>query len=424
MGDKEEEIPKSVSGINKVRQPVLDFEEINDTDDYTEYTVKTFHIKQGDKEDKNPLTNYLDSFIFCNSEMNLKMPKKKYMEKRKDNKKIKDGKNKGQKRKRFAYAVGMFPNPKDGKPSYLDGCILAALGLKRQQTNADVICFVTPDMEGDFDDKGERLDKKKKKGEKVRNYIEELNEVFDEVIVVPYISPYDMGDDTIMMDKDIFKNCPNYTKKHPYAHVFFKLHIFNPDLFPYEKVCFVDSDLVPINYYDSLFMLECPAGFVEYRKKWPYLDAFNWDRCDYLEHGKPIPAHITDIDKKSGADVNAGLLLIKPDKDVYNEMIEELTQPLEKWMGPDKKHKGFHDMDFGNKLGRKFIANSYCYPEQNYLTKKFSGEWKYIEFAFQSWSRDPCTSFGIHMAAFNPKPWFKQPAGGSIKVNRKFIPYL
>ena len=54
MGDKEEEIPKSVSGINKVRQPVLDFEEINDTDDYTEYTVKTFHIKQGDKEDKNP----------------------------------------------------------------------------------------------------------------------------------------------------------------------------------------------------------------------------------------------------------------------------------------------------------------------------------------------------------------------------------
>ena len=76
MGDQEE-VPKSVSGINKVRQPVLDFEEINDTDDYTEYTVKTFHIKQGDKEDKNPLTNYLDSFIFCNSEMNLKMPKKK-----------------------------------------------------------------------------------------------------------------------------------------------------------------------------------------------------------------------------------------------------------------------------------------------------------------------------------------------------------
>ena len=60
---------------------------------------------------------------------------------------------------------------------------------------------------------------------------------------------------TIKMDPKIFDNCNKYTKMHPYTHVFFKLHIFNPDLFPYEKVCFVDSDLVPMNYYDSLFML-------------------------------------------------------------------------------------------------------------------------------------------------------------------------
>ena len=44
-------------------------------------------------------------------------------------------------------------------------------------------------------------------------------------------------------------------------------------------------------------MLNCPAGFVEYRKKWPYLEAHNWDRCDYLEHGKIIPKAMTDIDK-------------------------------------------------------------------------------------------------------------------------------
>ena len=40
----------------------------------------------------------------------------------------------------------MFPNPKDGKAAYLDGCILAALGLKRQKTNADVVCFITHDI--------------------------------------------------------------------------------------------------------------------------------------------------------------------------------------------------------------------------------------------------------------------------------------
>ena len=98
-----------------------------------------------------------------------------------------------------------------------------------------------------------------------------LEVVFDKVIYVPYISPYKMPGDgeleTIMMDPDLFKNCNKYDINHPYSHVFFKLHIFNPDIFPYEKVCFVDSDLVPLNYYDSLFMLDTPAGWVENRKK-------------------------------------------------------------------------------------------------------------------------------------------------------------
>ena len=389
----------SVQGIEYVRPPTLDFFKKKETDEYTEYKIitkknarKKVEPKKGCPE--NPFTNYLDSFIFCKPTLNIKVPKRNFM--------IKDGK------KRFAYAVGMFPNPKNGKPAYLDGCILAALGLKRQHTNADVICFITHD-----------ISKKDK---------EKLEVVFDKVIYVPYISPYDMGGEgdlkTVMINKDLFDNCPNYTKQHPYVHVFFKLHIFNPKLFPYEKVCFVDSDLVPLNYYDSLFMVDCPAGFVEYRKKAPYLESYQWDRCDYLEHGKLIPKEITDVDKPTGADVNAGLLVIEPNLDEYNAMIQELSSPLEKWMGPKKKHKGFYSFDFNDPMGMVFIKNSYCYPEQNYLTKRYSGKWKFIEFAFQSWSRDPCNSFGIHMAAFNPKPWFKQPIGTIIKSNEKYQPYL
>ena len=382
-----------LSGVlDDVRPPVLDFKVIDDTKDYKEYLIKTNKYSK-DKKGDNPFTNYLESFIFCDDTLKIRVPKKSYM--------IKDGK------KKFAYAVGMFPNPKDGKAAYLDGCILAALGLKRQKTNADVVCFITHDIS-----KG---DKKK------------LEVVFDKVIYVPYISPYDMGGKgdlkTIMMDPEIFKNCPNYTKNHPYVHVFFKLHIFNPDLFPYEKVCFVDSDLVPLNYYDSLFMLDTPAGFVEYRKRIPYLESFNWDRCDFLKHGEDIPKELTDIDKKTGSDVNAGLLLVKPNKKEYNSMIKEITSPAKKWIGPNKLHKGFYTFDFSEPSGRTFVKNSYCYPEQNYLTKRYSGKWKYIEFAFQSWSRDPCNSFGIHMAAFNPKPWFKQPIGTKISFNKKYNPY-
>tara|TARA_Y100001935_G_scaffold200908_1_gene169265 strand:- start:4145 stop:6289 length:2145 start_codon:yes stop_codon:yes gene_type:complete len=389
----------SVQGIEYVRPPTLDFLKIKETDEYTEFKVitkknakKKADPKKGCPE--NPFTNYLDSFIFCKPSLNIKVPKKEYM--------IHNGKRK------FAYAVGMFPNPKNGKPAYLDGCILAALGLKRQKTDADIICFITPD-----------ISKKDK---------EKLEVVFDKVMYVPYISPYEMegeGDlKTIMLDKKLFDNCPNYTKQHPYVHVFFKLHIFNPELFPYEKVCFVDSDLVPLNYYDSLFLLDCPAGFVEYRKKAPYLESYQWDRCDYLKHGKLIPKEITDIDKPTGADVNAGLLLVKPNKKEYDAMIKELSSPLESWMGPKKKHKGFYSFDFDSPTGMEFVKNSYCYPEQNYLTKRYSGKWKFIEFAFQSWSRDPCNSFGIHMAAFNPKPWFKQPIGTAIKTDEKYQPYL
>ena len=33
-----------------------------------------------------------------------------------------------------------------------------------------------------------------------------------------------------------------------------------------KKFALLILDLVPLNYYDSLFMLDCPAGFVEYRK--------------------------------------------------------------------------------------------------------------------------------------------------------------
>jgi thiol-disulfide isomerase/thioredoxin len=395
----------SVQGIEYVRPPTLDFLKVKENDEYTEYKVVTKKNSKKKADPKkgcpgNPFTNYLDSFIFCKPTLNIKFPKKEFM--------VKDGKRK------FAYAVGMFPNPKNGKAAYLDGCILAALGLRRQNTNADIICFITPD-----------ISKKDK---------EKLEVVFDKVMYVPYISPrdYEMPEKTdegetyktIHLDKKLFDNCPNYTKEHPYVHVFFKLHIFNPELFPYEKVCFVDSDLVPLNYYDSLFMLDCPAGFVEYRKKAPYLESYQWDRCDFLEHGKPIPKELTDIDKPTGADVNAGLLLVKPNKKEYESMIKELSSPLETWMGPKKKHKGFYSFDFDSPTGMEFVKNSYCYPEQNYLTKRYSGKWKFIEFAFQSWSRDPCNSFGIHMAAFNPKPWFKQPIGTIIKTNEKYQPYL
>ena len=168
-----------------VRPSILKFKIVKNTKDYKEYKIKTDIIAKKKNKKESILTNYLNSFIFCHPNLSIKMPKKSAMIKNNE--------------KQYAYAFGLFPNPKTGKSSYLDGCILGALGLKRQKTLADLICFVTYDVYEDD--------------------IKKLEVVFDKVIRVPYISPFDMGGEgefkTIMMDKDIFKNCKNYTKNHP-----------------------------------------------------------------------------------------------------------------------------------------------------------------------------------------------------------------
>ena len=139
-------------GINYVRPPDLNFEKKRDTRDYTEYEITTNMRSKNKDPLETPFTDAIDSFIFCNKKMNIKMPKPSYMINEKTGE------------KRFAYVVMMFPNPKNGKATYLDGCILAALGLRRQKTLADIICVVIPDI--NTEDRGK------------------LNLVFDKVMIL------------------------------------------------------------------------------------------------------------------------------------------------------------------------------------------------------------------------------------------------
>ena len=81
-------------------------------------------------------------------------------------------------------------------------------------------------------------------------------------------------------------------------------------------------------------------------------ESFHWDRCDFLQHGEKMKL-LTDIDSKSGADVNAGLMVVSPNKWEYNEMIQELTSPIKTWMGSDKKHK-----DFGHLILMFYLVES------------------------------------------------------------------
>ena len=139
----DDETYTSVEGIQNVRNTVLELIKSQDwkQHNYTEYEVHTHKDKQILTEDNSdPYTKSINSIIFCDKSFTIKQPKRKdELDKlNKENRiKLKSYMHKENGKKRFAYAVGMFPDPKKKKATYLDGCILAALGLRRQKTEAD-----------------------------------------------------------------------------------------------------------------------------------------------------------------------------------------------------------------------------------------------------------------------------------------------
>jgi hypothetical protein len=256
----------------------------------------------------------------------------------------------------YVYVTLLFPN-KFGKCDYLDGAILTGLGLKYQNVKYKLICMVTPDVSFEV--------------------INILKKIYCEVIVVNYISPLDTGIkiNKTLFSPDIFKNTTEYSDL---CKVFTKLHIFNKNLLPYDKVLFIDSDLVPLKNYDTLFELNTPAGWLE-----KILEDTNryeriWGIYSDIPHGSSIPNILTDIYKKPGRSINGGLLLIKPNNEIFLDMIKNLQQDSSLWIGESHKFKGSLDLH-GNKV------NYFTFPEQDYLTQYFSGKWTMIDGKYASW---------------------------------------
>lgn len=320
----------------------------------------------------------------------------------------------------YAYITLLFPSyDKDGqkKYTYLLGCLLVAYLLKTQPQNhdlltknkigtkANIICMVTPDVE--------------------QHIINILKSYYDFVIVVPYIvsanvsNVSNLGKSNILIT-DISKG--NINPKHPYNKVMTKLNIFNKKIFNYKKVIFIDSDLFPMGYYDSLFSLNTPAGCLEHRR---YQDeefgigSWALDRGQFFKHGNTIPKMFTDLKNIYSSDINASLLVITPDNDIYQEMISELQKPINEIFtdidsnqtknSNQTKYKGFW-------LGNKFY-NFYYLPEQNYLTQKFSGLWNSIDIGFSTWLIETEHCFGFTFAGFVVKPWEYQSQKHEYSIN-------
>lgn len=292
--------------------------------------------------------------------------------------------------RKYAYVTVLYPDGQ-GKLSYLDGALGVALGLRKQGTDADILCMITTDVK--------------------QEDIAKLALVYDEVITVPYITPSPKllnNELAIWISPEIYEGCDWFKKygfDHPYNHVFTKLHMLR--LTRYEKVALVDLDIIPICNYDSIFSNNTPSGILESPRSGmisEYQSEQYKNGCNEgVKLGDRIPAYLTDIDTETGSDINAGLLLVSPNEQEFYDIINELQKPRSEWF--DKKGLRIQNTD-GTYL------NFFCYPEQNYLTKKWSGNWYNLSFSYATWGEETDIAFGVHFAGFfGLKYWMAQPVG-------------
>lgn len=269
----------------------------------------------------------------------------------------------------YAYVTLLYPN-KNKQYKYLDGVLLAGLGLRRQKVKNKLICLVTPDV-----------------SDEIKNIIKII---FDEIIIIDYISPH--NDAGIKIISDIFE--PGYDEN--MCNVFTKLHIFDYNILPYDKLIFIDSDLIPLNNYDSLFDLDTPAGWLEIIYELDnHIDSSLYTRVwgiwDSIHHNDLIPSYLNNLYQKPGSSINGGLLVIKPDHNLFVNMITKLQTIKYKWFGHQYKHKGTIN------ISGSFIDYYFC-PEQEFLTQELSGEWHMIDGRFCSWGKYDENINGLHMA--------------------------
>ena len=307
----------------------------------------------------------------------------------------------------YAFVSLLYPN-KHGEWTFLEGALLSALGLRKQNIKNKIICMVTPDITTE-----------------ITNI---LKIVYDEIKIVDYISPLEKAKIKIrgdIFDLSIYTNSTTYSDM---CNIFTKLHIFDSEKFPYDKVIFIDNDLIPLKKFNLLTELNTPAGWLE-----KILELENninkpfytriWGVWTNITHNKLIPKILTEIYKEPGSSINAGLLVIKPNKQVYDDMINKLKQQKDMWFKSYRpnidnalENFTFQETEHIHKgmIGiNRCFSDRYYFVEQDFLTQEFSGLWHMIDGRYCAWGihKNNKDCYGMHMA------------GLKYNINNKWINY-
>jgi len=280
--------------------------------------------------------------------------------------------------RKYAFVTFLMRND-----NYLPGALVLASGLKPWRAQADLVCMVT----GSVSEGARRA----------------LSVLFDHVVEVDEtVLPHDRRQER---------------QDRPYLFTRFSALRLGEDGdlgFQYRKVVVLDSDVLPLRSYGHLFTLGTPAGIINERKSncvtadpdgrfvvtEEVLSRGKWvwhERYDAVcPHGQPIPRDLTDRvrDDPSNMGVNACLWVLRPSMNEYLAIMDEVL----------------HDPDTASRV------RSWNWPEMQYATLRWSGQWKNVDLRFCSFNGYPALKvlFGVHYSGL--KPW----AIGRMDALRRF----
>lgn len=267
---------------------------------------------------------------------------------------------------RYAFVTFVMRND-----SYIPGALVLASALKRMGTRADLVCMVT--------------------GSVTVQAKQALAVLFDHVVNV---------------DEAVLPHARRQERQdRPFLFTRFNALRLGKDgdlNFSYQKIVLLDADVLPLRHYDHLFTLGTPAGIINERKehclqasadgrfiippgtmktgKWVWHEIYG----RMCPHGQPIDRSVTDRvkDDPSNMGVNASLWVLRPSVEEYRGIMEDVERP--------------------EVLAR---VSNWNWPEMQYATMRWSGQWKNVDLRFCSFSGYPSPSVlcGTHFAGL--KPW-------------------
>jgi alpha-N-acetylglucosamine transferase len=117
---------------------------------------------------------------------------------------------------------------------------------------------------------------------------------------------------TVKWVKSLEKEGKLYLRSN-YKHAINKIHIWTLD--QYDKVCWLDTDMLVLKNIDHLFDIDIPIGCIA---------AAPGCTCNYFENPKlPTSPRMCPFKNKDAVYINTGLILIKPNKDTYDMLLKE-----------------------------------------------------------------------------------------------------